>query len=389
MKSALIILIITAVTATFCHAQQTRPTDDALLLEYYQSQRYAEALTYLKSTYTEPVTDTKELSRLAYSANMARMLPEAEGYYQRIYETDSSNVSVLFNLANINQRRGNNPKAELYFKKLVALDTLNFNSHNRLGQIYKLKGENKIAAGYFEKANKINPADADVATDLSDVYIALKEPVKADMVLNVAIEADPQNILLLQALLRLNYLESKWKETVKTGEQLTLLGDSTTFTLSKLGIGYFFAKNYQCGISTLSDIPETDQSEISAYYVGACYKLLKDPKKAITYFKKAIKLSTSQGTANYFNEVADSYETIGSFAKAKENYQKGLLYEEKPITYYYLAAMYDTKLKDKNTALKYYKKYIATDTEEKEKKYKAYSIARVTELTTKNLLTIQ
>ncbi|MFD2147239.1 tetratricopeptide repeat protein [Mucilaginibacter antarcticus] len=286
MKSAFITLIIIAITATFCRAQQTRQTDDALLLEYYQSQRYAEALTYLKSTYAEPVADSKELSRLAYSANMARLLPEAEGYYQRIYDKDSSNVSVLFNLANINQRRGNNPKAEVYFKKLVALDTLNFNGHNRLGQINKIKGEFKIAAYYFEKANKVNPADADVATDLSDVYIALNEPLKADKVLNVAIEADPENITLQQALLRLNYIESKWKQTVKTGEQLLLLGDSTTSTLSKLGIGYFYAKNYNCGIAMLQAIPETDQSELSAYYIAACYKLLKDPKKPLPTLRR-------------------------------------------------------------------------------------------------------
>jgi tetratricopeptide (TPR) repeat protein len=388
MKPILISLLFILFVVPFGYAQQTRKTDDALLLEYYQNQRFADALTYLKSIYTEPVTDAKELSRLAYASNMARLLPEAEGYYQRIYNQDSTSVAVLYNLANIYQRRGNLNKAEIYFKKLIVADTLNFSAFNRLGQINQGRGDLKEAAPYFEKANKLNPTDADVAIDLSEVYSFLEQAPKAETVLNVAIAADPENIVLQQALLKLYYLQSKWKETVKTGEQLLLVGDSTTFTMSKLGRGYFQIKNYECGIATLLAIPQMDQTENTAYYTAACYKLLKDQKNAITYFKKAITLSISTATATYYNEIADSYETQKSFKKARENYLKGLLYEEQPLTYYYLATMYDTQLKDKKNALKYYKKYVATNPDTKQKKYKEYSVARIAELNGKTVLTV-
>src|SRR5689334_10713752 len=125
-------IILSSFITVQCYAQETRKTDDALLLDYYQNQRFADALSYIKTIYTEPVTDNKELSRLAYTSNMARLLPEAEGYYQRIYNKDSTNQPVLYNLASINQRRGNNSKAELYLLKLVALDTVNFSAFNKL-----------------------------------------------------------------------------------------------------------------------------------------------------------------------------------------------------------------------------------------------------------------
>ena len=382
MKSILTSLVFILTLATLCQAQQ-RKTDDSLLLEYYQSQRFAEALTYLKSIYAEPVADAKELSRLAYTANMARLLPQAEGYYQRIYDQDSVNLSALYNIASINQRRSNFNKAEFYFKKLVMLDTVNFNAYNRLGQINRDKGDNKTAALYFEKANKLNPTDADVAIDLSDVYTLLIQPEKADKVLTIAIAADTENIVLQQALLKVYYIASKWKETVKTGEQLLLLGDSTGSTLSKLGRAYFQTKSFTCGLSALLAIPETEQTENTAYFTAACYKLVKDPKKAIVYFNKAITLSTSKSTATYYNEIADSYETQKLFKKAQANYQKGLLYDEQPITYYYLAALYDTQLKDKRNAIKYYKKYVANNPGEKQKTYKDYSKARLATLTAK------
>lgn len=391
MRTTSILLLLFLSYACLCRAQQTRGTNDALLVEYYQNQRFADALTYLKSIYTEPVTDTKELSRLAYTSAMARLLPDAEGYYQRVYAKDSTNTSVLYNLANINQRRGNNNKAEVYFKKLVLLDTLNFNAYARLGQIDRDKGDIKNAMTYFERANKLNPVDADVAINLSQLYNilqlptkaekTLQLPTKAEKVLTIAIVSDPENMVLQQELLKLYYVESKWRETAKTGEQLLLLGDSTTSTLSKLGRAYYQTKEYTCGIAVLITIPETNQTENTAYYTGACYKLLNDQKKAIQYLNKAIELSISKGTATYYNEIADSYETQKAYKKAKDNYLKGLLYDEQPLAYYYLATLCDAKLKDEKSALKYYKKYVAANVDGKQKKYKDYAIARITALT--------
>jgi tetratricopeptide (TPR) repeat protein len=377
-------ILLSFILFTTAANAQSRKTDDALLLEYYQNQRFADALTYLKGIYAEPVSDINELSRLAYTSAMANKLPDAENFYQRLYDKDSTNKSVLYNLASINQRRGNNAKAEIYFKKLVAIDATNFNAYNRLAQIYREKKDGiKDEVYYFEKANSLNPTDADVASDLCDAYIMQNQPAKAKKVLTIAIAADPDNIILQQSLLRLNYTESNWRETVKTGEQLLLLGDSTTSTIAKLGRAYYQTRSYTCGIATLLTIPDVNQTETTTYFIAACYKQLKDHRKAIFYLNKAITLSISTGTAVYYNEVADSYEILKQFIKAREAYQKGLLYDDKPITYYFLATMYDTELKDKKNALKYYKKFIAGKIEADQKKYADYSTARIALLSSK------
>lgn len=82
------------------------------------------------------------------------------------------------------------------------LDTLNFNAYNRLGQINQGRGDTKTTALYFEKANKLNPTDADVAIDLSDTYILLNQPEKADKALNIAIAADPKILFYNRRCLR-------------------------------------------------------------------------------------------------------------------------------------------------------------------------------------------
>ena len=47
MKLIFTSLLLFIATYTTCLAQQARKTDDALLLEYYQNNRFAEAFNYL------------------------------------------------------------------------------------------------------------------------------------------------------------------------------------------------------------------------------------------------------------------------------------------------------------------------------------------------------
>lgn len=374
MKRILYLIILSLLTLP-AFSQQV---NDGLLLDYYQNQRYAEAANYLKSVYAEPISDIKALSRLAYTSQMAGKLPDAEGYYQRILNNDSTNTAILYNLAALNQRRGNNNKAEIYYKKIISRDTTNFQVYKQLATISHNKADIISKLVYLQKANKIDSVDFDVASDLSDMYVNLKLFPQAEKVLNIAIVADPENIILLQSLLKLTYAQKKWSQAIKAGEQLVQLGDLSQS--AKLGIAYYHAKNYVCALETLMAIDETGQTEVTSYFTAASYKQLKDQKTAIKYFKKAVKLSISPSTDTYYNEMADSYQILGKYDTAEAMFKKGLLYDQKPMTYYAIATLYDTKLKQPKNALIYYKKYLAAQTDEDQKEFVAYSKNRVTVL---------
>src|SRR4051812_38519842 len=117
----LFISLLLALSVLQLHAQQT--ANDSLLLDYYQNQRFADAASYLKKTYPEPVTDLKVLAKLAYTSKMASRLPDAENYYERIYATDTTSLTNLYNMSEIIKRRGNNKKALMYVKKILLKDT--------------------------------------------------------------------------------------------------------------------------------------------------------------------------------------------------------------------------------------------------------------------------
>ena len=381
MKALILFILLSFCQIINLKAQQVTAANDSLLIDYYQNQRFAEAADYLKKTYPEPVSNIRVLSKLAYTSQMAGRLPDAEGYYQRIYDTDSTNTTALFSLAGINLRRGNNTRAEVYYKILAKKDSTNFLVYKQLGKIAGDKADFGSMIYYLQKANKINPAEPDVASDLSDVYVNLKQYPAAEKALNGAIAQDPDNMILLQSLLKLVSSQDKFEETKSTCLKLIDLGNHSGYVATKLGVAYYNLKNYICSVETFADIPDMEQSETSFYVAALAYKALKDQPKAILNLDNAIKAGISSNISDYYAEMADSYEVRKKYQKAVWAYQKALQFSEKPILYYLLASVYDTDLKNKKLALKYYKKYTASKPPEKQQKYVAYSKSRLDALT--------
>ena len=377
MKSTLYLLFF-CLSSISTFSQQTNKVDDALLLDYYQNQRFAEAADYLKQTYTEPITNPKALGQLAYTSNMAGRLADAESYYQRIYNIDSTNMPVLYSLGGLNMRRGNIAKAEMYYKRIIARDTTNFMVYKQLAQISHDKNDITSYIFYLQKANRLNPAEPDIASDLSDIYVNMKFNSQAEKVLSAAITADPENIILLNSLMKLQYAQKKWPETIGTCLKLVDYGNQSGQVLTKLGVAYYNTKNYDCSISTFIEMDEIARNETSYYYTALGYKALKDQSMAIFYLQKAITEGISPNTAAYYGEMADSNEKLSRYKKAVMAYQKSLQFDESPMIYYSLANLYDTNLKDKKSAIKYYKKYLAGKPPiDKQKSFIDYSKSRV------------
>ncbi len=378
MKSAVFTLILLSFFKPAFAQQAT--ANDALLLDYYQNQRFAEAGELLRKTYPEPVTDIKVLGKMAYTSQMAGKLPDAEGYYQRMYAIDSTSTSVLYSLGSINLRRGNNVKALMYYKVLAKKDSTNFYVFKQLAKISQDKNDFEGMVVYLQKANKLNPAEADVASDLSDMYVSLKLNGQAERVLDGAISQDPENIVLLQSLLKLSYAEKKYEVVKNTCLKLIAAGAENGLVLTKLESAYYNLKQYECSLDAFKRIPEISQSETSYYIAALVYKELKDQPMAIENLGKAIEAGISPNISDYYTEMADSYDARKKYSAALKAYQKALQFDEKPIIYYLMATMYDGSLKNKKMAVKYYQKFMSSKPTGKQQKYAVYAMARVTEL---------
>lgn len=359
MKRALLIFFA-VISCQITYGQSKAVLDNEKLLEYYQTQKYIDAAQYLKSIYAEDTQDEKEISQLAYANMMAGKLPEAEKNYLKLHDKQPQNLPVLFSLANINLRRGNDEKAKAYYMDILKIDSTNFTVYKQLANLNK--GEmNLTKIGYLEKANEINPIDPDVVFDLCELYFKMNFFDKASNILQPALDADSTNLQLLKMKMPISMASKKYDEAIKTGEKLLSYGDSSTFVLNNLGKSYFFNLDYKNALKHFLVIESKSMDSEALYYaIGLSYRGLKDYKNAIPYLEKAIQEGISTKIASYYGLLGDSFEGVNKNTEANAAYKKGLQFENNGSLLYNIALVYETKLNDKKNAIDYYEQYLKT-----------------------------
>lgn len=343
----------------FSKAQTTGP-DNEKLITYYQSQQYGEAAAYLKGIYKEDTEDTKELSQLAYVNLMAGHLTEAENHYLKLYSKLPNSVPVLFNLANISIRRGNDEKAKSYYKEILKTDSTSFNAYKQLAALSS-EGNPQEKMAYLISANKLNQAEGDVAFDLCEIYFKTKRFTDAKKVLDPALKADSLNLRLLKMKMPIDMSTLNYKASIQTGQQLLSYGDSSSFVLNNLAKSYYLMLDYPNALKYFLIAEEKSEGNETLFYnIGLSYRGIKDYKNAIPYLQKAIKEGISPAIATYYGLLGDSFEMTSKNDAANAAYKKGLQFENNGTLLYNIALLYETRLNDKKNAINYYEQYLKT-----------------------------
>ncbi len=352
-------LLLFIVFSSFCHAQNEAVVDKDKLFDLYQSQHYADAAVYLKSVFGEDPQDIKALTQIAYCFLMAGNNGEAEKYYHRAYQKQPQSLPILFSLGNISTKRGNNDKAKKYYGKIVKIDSNNFNVYKLLSNLYP-SAKDSLRYVYLLKANQINPNEGDVAGDLAEVHSISQNYDQAYEVLNIAIKADSENLVLQRAKLPIANQLKKYQEVITAGE--ILMRDGTDAGVIKdVAKAYYYTKKYDKALKLFTLLEKLlMQNENTLYYTSLSYRHLKNYKMAAVYAKKTIDEAISPNTASYYALLGLVYEENSQFALANSAYKKGLQFKANPVLYYRLARLHDTKLNQRKSALNYYQLYLKT-----------------------------
>ncbi|HMI03637.1 MAG TPA: tetratricopeptide repeat protein [Pedobacter sp.] len=359
MKRILFLFIIFLSVET-SRAQDSLKFDKGKLLEYYQAQQYAEASAYLKGIYRENTENKKELSELGYAFLLAGKLPEAEKTYLKLYAKDSASIPVLYSLADINIRRGNNSQARKYYLRALQADSTSYITYKQLSKLSKADLDiNRIE--YLRKANDLNPEDAEVAFDLAELYFKMNFMDRAAAVIAPALKADSANLQLLKMRMPINTAESKYKESIETGQKLLSYGDSSTFVLNNLGKAYYLTLDYKNALKYFLLIKENMIDKEALYFnIARSYRGVRDYNNAVVYLQKAVQEGVSPLVASYYGLLGDSFEKLSKNEDANKAYKKGLDFENDGSLLYNIALVYETKLNDKKNAISYYEQYLKT-----------------------------
>ena len=368
-------------TILICFSSSVKAqVDNNKLLELIESQRFNELASYLESVHPNGTDDPKILTRLGYAYYMSGNLPKAETNYLQLLRKDSTNFSTLNSLANVANKRGNYKQVINYYKRILAIDSTNFYTTKQTAFAFAQVDDVDQEFKYLKKANTLNPLDADVAYDYGLRLITQSKSLKADSVFKTALKADSSNIILLKGILTINYATNNYKEVVRIGEKLIGLGDESSDTKNKMGISFYYVKEYQKCIDILKQLKVG--TETSYYFSALSYRKLKQIDKSNDFMNEAITLSVSENIPIYYQELGVNRESLKQFKISLFNYKKALEFDGNNANNYSIARIYDAELKQPKTALSYYKTYLrkANKLDKDDLPYIQYSEARVKEI---------
>lgn len=384
MKGNLCISVMVFLLCTIgilSYAQNQQP-DNGKLLELYQTQQYREAADYLKAFYPDTIVDPAVLSRLGYCYRMAGDYAQAEHYYLRLYALDSLHISTLLNLAAINVQRGLYVPATVYYERVVSIDTNHVAAYDALSGLMRRKGDLVSAYRYLEKANHIQPSNSDIAYDFARLCMDFEQYSRADTVLQLALQVDPQHGMLLLGKIQVAEKLKNYLEMVNLGERLLEQGDESPQVLSLLARGYFHIDDFT-GCKETYDRLLTQyerMGEVDYYYLAMAYKAMKLYKNALECMDKVLEQAISPNTAFYYGRKADLHDLANQPSAAASSYLRSFQFDTIPLHYYSLAVLYDRKLTDKNRALRYYRLYLKQNPPKEENRYVTYVQQRIEEL---------
>jgi len=340
------------------HGTQVLP-EASKVLAFYQSQEYLKAAEYIKVFYKEPIRDLSVLMQLGLLSKAGNDYVQAKLYFQRYLQIDSSNASVLFNLASIYQTERKTEKALALYKTVLALDSNNVKTYQALSTMALRQKDLTAAFNYLHQANKLQPYNIDIAFDFGNMALRLKQVKTAYDVFSIALEAHPNELLLIKGKAQTAFYLNKYREAVQLLQTYISLGGDVDAANVLLGEVYYYSQEYNKSLQTFRELgPLVDEMEHTLYLMAMAYKNIGQNKMALVYFDKSLHAAISPNVARYWAEKGAIYKNLGNQADAIHALKKSIEYKPMAASYYALAILYDYELNQKKNAIFYYKRYL-------------------------------
>lgn len=255
-----------------------------------------------------------------------------------------------------------------------------------------LKQSKRIYTKLLDKypdADELRTGLADVLIDEGDIddaimYLSQIEPTSAAYLESLLVMADlyqteelfeaseqklieasaiaPDEPVILFALGEFYFNMRQFKDAIKNYKALLMQGVkkfSRVDIVSRIGVAYAQAGNFDNAIGYLEQIHEADMTPATEFQLGFTYFQLKQYEKAILSLEKVIDLDNQFASA--YPYLGQAFVEINQLEDALRTFQQGLAVDEFNETLFRLTAETAIKLDDFVTGAKYYEEGLAIE----------------------------
>lgn len=325
-----------------------------------------------------------------YKLQLARTLSQlgktddAISNYEAIVQSDSNNVTALYELGLINFEIKDYGKAIEIFNRLVKLNSNDFLSSYYLGYAMLISPNPNIAeqaTKYLEHAVAINPEYIPAISLLASHKFSLQKYYDANSLYSIARKLRPENAdFHFKSGLCYERLKF-YREAANLYSKAVALDSNDANYFDHLGFVQFNMTNYDSAVTAYKMAAALDNNPTYFVNLGFAYARMDSVTRSIESFQKALQLMPFDKIGNIYNQIAAVYYSKQNWKDSKTAYEKALIYDPGNIDAQFYIAMINDKLMDWRNASLAYKKVIelAADDSSQTEKIK-YSSKRIKEL---------
>jgi len=311
------------------------------------------------------------LNRLANAHFQLGETKKSLEYYLKLYEINVEDIATIKRMAVIYELEENTPKALKYYLKLTKLLPKNGTYFRKVASQYAKAGERQGAFKNYLLAYQLNKRDLLTIKSLTEMLLEQDQLETADSILWGARNYDPLNNAYGLLAARTKYKQKQYDSVIVVMEAMRGRLDFSNYYNKLLGYSYMKEDSIDKAIVCLErSLVDEGNPEKAHYYLSEAYAKKEDDKAYVFHLEKAMKAGMSDNMAKYHRNMAKFYDDRKNLKKAIPHYESAYRYSKEPRFLFFLARAYDAYYADKSTAVRYYKKYIASaDNVEEYKNY--------------------
>ena len=204
----------------------------------------------------------------------------------------------------------------------------------------KIAGKLEMAEEKFKQAEKIDPSDIAIKYELSNIYKLIERPDEALKLAKECVDAEPKNIWYHLAYIEGLQYKKQFAQAAEAYEKVIKIFPERSDLYESMAITYALSRNFTKSFKIYEELEK--RFGMNETFTLNKIKLLKEQKKyseAEAELKKLIESSPTE--ARYYTYLAEYYEDVADFEKAKVTYEKVLSIDpQNPMVHLALASYY-------------------------------------------------
>jgi len=327
--------------------------------------QYREAIAALRKAQRSDSTNIKVLNELADVYRQSGDAGKAIATSWKICTLAPDNRYFSLQLANLYYSEEEYRQALKVLIPLYLSDSSSFFVAKQMGNCYNELKRSDSAIRFYRRALRITPYDPYVTGKLVNVLIRGDDIAMALYWTQFYLAKDSTHIPILKQSGYCYYLLIDFRLAAKQLSRVALLGDSSKFTMKYLGLSYYKQEKYDSATPLFRSAfrSDTTDAEVCFYYGVSAYRSLA-VDTGLVYLKRTLRLLMPPGQflSTLYVELAGAFTDSGQADTAVVLLRKALeLNPGNNTLRFKMAYQYDYHLRKPYEGLPYYREFLKND----------------------------